>query len=131
MVIDTSAIMAILFGEPDAIRIIDAIEQDPNRLIGAPTLVEAGAVMLGRKGPGGVVALDALIQRMDIAVEPFSSGAADFARSAYARFGKGVGTPAVLNYGDCLSYGVSQALGQPLLFKGKDFSETDVGAVPY
>lgn len=131
MVIDTSAITAILFGEPDAIRIIDAIEQDPNRLIGAPTLVEAGAVMLGRKGPGGVVALDALIQRLDITVEPFSSGAADFARSAYARFGKGVGTPAVLNYGDCLSYGVSQALGQPLLFKGKDFSETDVSAVPY
>ncbi|MEP6507052.1 MAG: type II toxin-antitoxin system VapC family toxin, partial [Gemmatimonadales bacterium] len=111
MVIDTSAITAILFGEPAASRLIDAIEQDPNRLIGAPTLVEAGAVMLGRKGPGGVVALDALIQRLDITVEPFSIGAADFARSAYARFGKGVGTPAVLNYGDCLSYGVSQALG--------------------
>ncbi len=131
MIIDTSAVIAILFGEPEASRIIDAIEKDPARLIGAPTLVEVGAVMLGKKGPGGVVALDALIQRLEIAVEPFSPTASDFARSAYARFGKGVGSPAVLYYGDCLSYGVAQALGQPLLFKGEDFPQTDVAAVSY
>lgn len=129
MIIDTSALIAILFGEPDADGIVDAIEKDPARLIGAPTLVEVGAVMLAKKGPGGVVALDALIQRLDITVEPFSSSASDFARSAYARFGKGVGSPAVLNYGDCLSYGVAQALGEPLLFKGEDFPQTDVAAV--
>lgn len=131
MIIDTSALISILFGEPEADGIVDAIEKDPARLIGAPTLVEAGAVMLVKKGPGGVVALDALIQRLDITVEPFSPSASDFARSAYARFGKGVGSPAVLNYGDCLSYGVAQALGQPLLFKGDDFPQTDVPAVSY
>ncbi|MEO7501334.1 MAG: type II toxin-antitoxin system VapC family toxin [Gemmatimonadaceae bacterium] len=129
MIIDTSALIAILFGEPDADGIVDAIEKDPARLIGAPTLVEVGAVMLAKKGPGGVVALDALIQRLDITVELFSPSASDFARSAYARFGKGVGSPAVLNYGDCLSYGVAQALGEPLLFKGEDFPQTDVAAV--
>lgn len=131
MVIDTSALTAILFGEPEADRIIGAIEKDPRRLLGAPTLVEAGAVMLGKKGSGGVVALDALVQRLDITVEPFSESASDFARSAYARFGKAVGSPAVLNYGDCLSYGVAQALGQPLLFKGNDFAQTDIIAVGY
>ncbi|MEO8192749.1 MAG: type II toxin-antitoxin system VapC family toxin [Gemmatimonadales bacterium] len=131
MVIDTSAVIAILLGEPEANGIIDAIEKDAIRLIGAPSLVEAGAVMLAKKGAGGVVALDALIQRLDITVEPFSSSAADFARSAYARFGKGVGSPAVLNYGDCLSYGVAQTLGQPLLFKGDDFPQTDVPPVTY
>ena len=129
VVIDTSAIIAILFGEPEAERIIDAIEQDTVRLIGAPTLVEAGAVMLGKKGPGGVIALDALIQRLDITAEPFTTSAGDFARSAYARFGKGVGSPAVLNYGDCLSYGVAQSLSQPLLFRGADFTGTDVSPV--
>lgn len=131
MVIDTSALLAILFGEPEATRLIDAIDRDPTPLIGAPTLVEAGAVMLGKKGPTGAVALDALMQRLDITVEPFSETAADFARSAYSRYGKGVGGPAVLNYGDCLSYGVAQAMSQPLLFKGDDFPETDVLVASY
>ena len=131
MVIDTSALIAILFGEPEAGRFIAAIADDSTRLIGAPTLVEAGAVMIAKTGLTGSVALDALIQRLDLKVEPFSDTAADFARSGYAKYGKGVGSPSVLNYGDCLSYGVAQALSQPLLFKGDDFSRTDVPAAPY
>jgi ribonuclease VapC len=131
VVIDTSAILAILFDESEATRLIDAIDSDPVRAVGAPTLVEAGAVIVARKGSAGAVALDALMQRCDMTVEPISADAADFARSAYSRYGKGVGSPGVLNYGDCLSYGIAQALNQPLLFKGDDFSYTDVVVVKY
>jgi ribonuclease VapC len=60
-----------------------------------------------------------------------SPDAAAFSRSAYARFGRGVGSPSVLNYGDCLSYGIAMAVGESLLFKGDDFSKTDVASVPY
>jgi ribonuclease VapC len=131
VVIDTSAVLAILLDEPDATRLIDAIDADPVRAIGAPTLVEAGAVIVARKGSAGAVALDALMQRLDMTIEPFSAAAADFARSSYSQYGKGVGSPAVLNHGDCLSYGIAQALNQPLLFKGDDFNSTDVLVASY
>lgn len=131
MVIDTSAILALLLGEPEAAAMAKALSDDSARLVGAPTLVEAAAVMLNRKGNAGEVALDALLQRADITVVEMTPAAADSARDAYARYGKGVGTPPVLNYGDCLAYGVAMALGQPLLFKGSDFASTDVPAVPY
>jgi ribonuclease VapC len=129
MVIDTSALLAILFGEPEAEALVEAIASAATRLLGAPTLVEASAVMLARKGAQGEIALDALLQRLGIEVVPMSPEAAVFARSAYARFGKGVGSPGVLNYGDCLSYGVARATGEPLLFKGDDFPRTDLPAV--
>ncbi len=131
MVIDTSALIAILFDEPEAARLIRAIAAAPVAIVGAPTLVETGAVMLAKKGGSGGVALDALIQRLGITIEPMSYEAAEFARSAYGRYGKGVGSPGVLNYGDCLSCGVAQALGEPLLFKGDDFSRTDVLKAEY
>lgn len=108
-----------------------AIRLDETRKIGAPTLVECHAVMLAKKGKGGSVALDALLERLAIEVEPFSNDAADFARQAYSKYGKGIGLPAVLNYGDCLSVGVAQALGEPLLFKGDDFSKTSIDPVHY
>ncbi|MBA2670616.1 MAG: type II toxin-antitoxin system VapC family toxin [Gemmatimonadetes bacterium] len=131
MVIDSSALLAILLGEPEAQRLSSAIAADAARLVGAPTLVEAAAVMLGRKGPPGEIALDALLQRLNITVVPMSPDAAVSARSAYSRYGKGVGSPGVLNFGDCLAYGVAMALGEPLLFKGNDFDKTDVPAAPY
>jgi ribonuclease VapC len=131
MVIDASALIAILLGEPEAARMASAIAADPDRLVSAPTLVEAAAVMIGRKGPQGEIALDALLQRLDIRVVPFSADAANRARSAYRQYGKGVGSPSVLNYGDCLSYGAAMALGEPLLFKGDDFPRTDVPAAAY
>lgn len=129
MVIDTSALLAILFSEPEAAALLEAIVAGEPRLIGAPTLVEAAAVMAARKGPQGEVALDALLQRLDIDVIAMSPEAAAFARSGYARYGKGIGSPAVLNYGDCLAYGVARAAGEPLLFKGEDFARTDIEAV--
>lgn len=131
MVIDTSAVVAILLREPEAARLVDAIEADPNRFIGAPTIVEATSVMLARHGPQGNIALDALLQRLEIRVVPMSPAAASLARGAYARYGKGVGSPSVLNYGDCLSYGVAMALREPLLFKGDDFARTDVTVADY
>jgi ribonuclease VapC len=131
MVIDSSALLAILLDEPEARRMIAAIDAAPRRLVGASAAVEAAVVMLARKGPQGEIALDALMLALGIEVVPMQPTAVIGARSAYARYGKGVGAPAVLNYGDCLSYGVSADLGEPLLFKGDDFAATDVVAAEY
>lgn len=131
MIIDTSALLAILFAEEGHERMIDAIVAASMRRVGAPTLVEAAAVMLARKGPQGEVALDALLQRLGIEVVPMSAEAAQHARRAYGRYGRGVGTPASLNYGDCLAYGVAVANAELLLYKGEDFSATDVERALY
>ena len=92
---------------------------------------EPSIVMQARKGPGGEVALDALLRRLRVEVVPLDETGATLARLAYGRFGKGIGDPAVLNYGDCLAYGVAMARREPLLFKGDDFRATDVTPVPY
>lgn len=131
MVIDTSALLAILFAEPEADAMVRALAHDEHRLVGTPTLVEASAVMVARKGNAGEVALDALMERLDLTVVPMSLAAARLARLAYTRYGKGVGDPAVLNYGDCLAYGVAMAEREPLLCKGRDFTQTDVTIVAY
>ncbi len=131
MVIDTSALIAMLFSDSEAPRLVQAIAAAETRVVGAPTLVEAAAIMLAKKGSAGEVALDALLQRLSVDVVPMSVEAATAARSAYQRFGKGVGSPAVLNYGDCLAYGVAAAEGEPLLFKGDDFPKTDIVAAAY
>ncbi len=131
VVIETSALIAILLREPDATRLVQAVVEADRALVGAPSLVETAAVMLARKGPGGEVALDALLERLGIETIPFTEDAARLARLAYSRFGKGVGSTAVLNYGDCLAYGAAMAAGESLLFKGDDFSQTDVAAAKY
>ena len=131
MVIDTSALLAILLDEPDAERLVQAIIDAEVRQLGAPSMVEAAAVMLAKKGAAGEIALDALVQRLDIDIVLMSAEAASVARRGYRLFGKGVGTPGVLNYGDCLSYGIAMASGEPLLFKGADFSRTDVLVAVY
>lgn len=131
MILDTSALVAILLDEPDARDLIRAVAADDVRLVGSPTLVEAAAVMHAKKGPGGEVALDALLERADIRILPMSLAAARLARLAYGRFGKGIGDPGVLNFGDCLAYGVAMAEREALLFKGDDFSQTDVEVVEY
>ena len=126
MVIDSSALLSVLLDEDDSAALVDAMTADPVRHVGAPTLVEASSVLMSRKGPQGPIVLDALLHRLDIDVVPMTGEAAAFARAAYARWGKGVGSPGVLNYGDCLAYGVAMAEGERLLFKGDDFSCTDV-----
>lgn len=132
MVLDTSAVVAILLAEPEApaiVRVLAAATEPP--IIGAATLVEASAVMRARKGAGGEIALDALLERLGIQVQELTTDAARLARLGYARFGRGVGDPAVLNFGDCLSYGTAMALRRPLLSKGRDFTETDIEAARY
>lgn len=131
MLIDTSALVAILLSEPEASDLVRAILGADVRLVAAPSLVEASAVMLARKGSGGEIALDAMMERLHIDVCPMSEDAARLARLGYARFGKGVGSPGVLNYGDCLAYGVAMVAGEPLLFKGDDFPQTDVSVAVY
>ena len=131
MIIDTSALLAILLDEPESEALVRAIVASRSRSVGAATLVEAAAVMRARKGDAGEVALDALLERLSIDTRPLSADAAAVARQAYRRFGKGVGSPGVLDYGDCLAYGTAVAVGEPLLFKGDDFARTDIAAAPY
>jgi ribonuclease VapC len=131
MVLDTSAVLAILLGEPEAPSMLAAIHDAEGLVIGAPTFLEAAAVMRARKGSGGEIALDALMERLGVEIQDFSADALRLARLGYARYVKGVGDPAVLNFGDCFSYGTAMALRSPLLFKGSDFSSTDVEVAAY
>jgi ribonuclease VapC len=131
MVVDTSALLAILFAEPEAEAMVRALAADRRRLVGAATWVEASGVARARKGGAGEIALDALLERLGTEVVPVTAAGARLARLGYARFGKGIGDPAVLNYGDCLAYGVAMAEREPLLFKGEDFARTDVAVAVY
>lgn len=130
MVIDTSAIVAILGMEAEAARLAEAIESDTTRLISAATVVEAGLVIESRYGPAGGRELDLLISRAAMSVEPVTSEQADIAREAWRRFGKGRHS-AGLNLGDCFTYALAQTTGEPVLFKGDDFQQTDVSVVQY
>jgi ribonuclease VapC len=130
VVVDTSALVALLSMEPEARRIAAALESDPNRLISAATLVEAGIVIESRYGPAGARELDLLLAKAGFALEPVTAEQADVAREAWRRFGKGRHS-AGLNYGDCFSYALAKVKGESLLFKGEDFPHTDIAAVPY
>ncbi len=130
MVIDTSALLALLGLEPEAARLAAAIEADATRLVSAATLVEAGIVVESRYGPAGGRELDLLIAKATLHIEPVTAEHAELARDAWRRFGKGR-HPASLNYGDCFSYALARATGEPLLFKGDDFTQTDSAAVSY
>lgn len=130
MVIDTSALVAILSLEPEAARLAQAIEADPTRLISAATLLEAGIVMEARLGAAGGKELDLLVAKAGVVIEPLTADQASIAREAWRRFGKGRHA-AALNFGDCCSYALARATGEPLLFKGTDFANTDIAAVSY
>ena len=126
LVIDTSAIAAIVFGENDAERYADALSRHAGAvMIGAPTAVEAELVAHGRLGAPGAELMHAVLDRVSACVVTFDAALARIAVSAWERFGKGR-HPAQLNLGDCYAYAVSKQLDLPLLFKGNDFSQTDV-----
>ena len=125
MVLDTSAILAVLLNEPDADAFRRAIEADSVRLLSAANLVETAIVIEARVGEAGGRELDLLVQKAAIEVVAVDAGQADLARHAYRQFGKGRHA-AGLNYGDCFAYALSLSAGEPLLFKGDDFSKTDV-----
>ncbi len=126
MVLDTSALMAILFGEPESETFISLISQDSKRLLSASTALELMIVIESRKGEIGGRDLDLFLHRAKIDIVPFDGEQAELARIAWRRYGKGNGHPAQLNFGDCFAYALSKISGEPLLFKGNDFSETDV-----
>ncbi|MCB1033871.1 MAG: type II toxin-antitoxin system VapC family toxin [Acidobacteria bacterium] len=128
MVIDTSAILAILFGEPERGDFAEAIASAPTRLVGSVTALEAAVVVASRKGPAGSRELDLLFHQAGIDIVAFSEDHLRIARKAYEAFGKGR-HPASLNLGDCCSYALAKLSGEPLLFKGDDFSRTDIPSV--
>ena len=130
MVIDTSAVVAILRMEREAARLAEAIEADQNRLMSAATLVETGLVIESRYGAAGGRELDVLIAKAGLSIEPVTAEQADVAREAWRRYGKGRHA-AALNFGDCFSYALARTTGEPLLFKGDDFTQTDVSIVRY
>jgi len=125
MVIDTSALAAIFFHEPERDAFRNAIIAASSRLISAATVLEAGMVIEGRRGGGAGREFDLFIVRAQIQIVPIDAELADLARSAWRKYGKGR-HPAGLNFGDCFSYALAKATGEPLLAKGADFASTDV-----
>jgi ribonuclease VapC len=130
LVIDTSAAVAILRSEPVSPRLVDTLEAAADRRMSAAGLVEASVVMLSRYGEHGEKEVDLFMQRLRVDVVQVDPDHAEIARSAYRRFGKGR-HPAALNFGDCFSYALAIALGEPLLFVGTDFGRTDVEVAAY
>lgn len=131
IVADTSALIAVLQNEADAGRFASAIAEADLVLVSAASVAEAGIVMLNRHGPPGADKVRALIREAGLRVEDVTAEHADIAIEAYEAYGKGAptGGKANLNYGDCFSYALAKSTGLPLLFKGHDFSHTDVATV--
>jgi ribonuclease VapC len=127
MVIDSSAIVAIAFDEPEAADFEARIAGDPIRLISAATVLEAAMVIETRFGAAGGSELDLWLYRASVEIVAVDADQADIARRAWRRFGKGR-HPAGLNYGDCFAYALAATRQEPLLFKGRDFSQTDIPA---
>jgi ribonuclease VapC len=128
MVIDTSVLIAILLNEPEAEVFADAISAAPIRLISAVSALETAIVIEAKKGTMGSRLLDELLVAAQINIVAFDQNQFNLAREAYTRFGKGR-HPAALNFGDCCAYALARNSGEPLLFKGQDFSATDIEKV--
>jgi len=130
MIIDTSALVAILDQEPEADRIARAIAAASDRMLSAANLVEAGMVMQARRGDEGLRDLDLLLAKLKIEIIPFTAKQAEIARKAFRRYGRGR-HGAKLNFGDCFAYALANDEQAPLLFKGDDFGQTDVTVTHY
>lgn len=128
MVLDTSALLALLLDEPEAEEFRLAVEEDATRLVSAATLLETALVIEARKGDPGGRELDTLIQKAEVIIVPVEAEHVAEARRAYRRFGKGRHA-AGLNFGDVFAYALARVSGEPLLFKGDDFTKTDIARV--
>jgi ribonuclease VapC len=126
MVIDTSAIFAAIADEPDSTLYRDAITNARIRPISAITLLETRIVLSARLGAGALPVSDEILDRGRIVVVPFDRSLSAVAFDAFRRYGKGRGNPAQLNIVDCVAYALAKSRGLPLLFKGRDFAQTDV-----
>ena len=125
MVIDTSALIAILIGEPEAESFSRAITDDPKKLISAFNVLETGIVLEAKKGEAGGREFDLLLHRARIEIVSMNEDQMELARLAWRNYGKG-NHPAGLNIGDCCAYALAKYCGEPLLFKGNDFKQTDI-----
>jgi ribonuclease VapC len=128
MILDTSAVLAIVFGEPGFEIFVNAIAASPVCRISAASLVEASIVAESRIGDQGLRQCDSFFRASRISVEPVTEEQALLARQGYSDYGKGR-HPAGLNFGDCFAYALAKSTGEPLLFKGQDFSQTDIQSV--
>lgn len=126
MVIDSSAVIALLLAEPESTRFVDAIARAATRRMSAASYLEAAIVMTGRSGPPAHALLDRLISDLGIEIAPFTHEQATLAIEAFRRYGKGTGHAAGLNFGDCFTYALAKLTGEAVLFKGNDFSHTDL-----
>lgn len=125
MTIDTSALVAIVFGESGHLELVDRILEADHPRIGAPTLAEASLVLAARRGKPMAGLVEGLLEELGVAVVPFGEAEWKACREAFVRFGKGR-HPAALNFGDCLSYATAKVARDTLLFVGDDFSRTDI-----
>lgn len=129
MVVDSSALLAVLLGEPARDAVTKAMAQaDDGMRISAVNFVEASVVIETRKGPAGLLALDRLLEKAGIEIAAVDDKIAREARDAYRNFGKGR-HPAKLNLGDCFAYALAKVLGEPVLCTGRDFAKTDIPIV--
>jgi ribonuclease VapC len=128
MVLDTSAVLALLLNEPEAEAFRSAVADDETRLMSAATLLESALVIETRKGDAGGRELELLVHKAAIEIVAVDAEQVAEARRAYRRFGRGR-HPAELNFGDLFAYGLARTSGEPLLFKGSDFEKTDVRRV--
>ncbi|MET4782660.1 type II toxin-antitoxin system VapC family toxin [Glaciihabitans sp. UYNi722] len=126
MIIDSSALIAIVRTEPDAATLALAIAAAPRARISSANYLEASIVVDRTGDPVASRQLDELLREGSVTIEPFTAEQATLARQAYRDFGKGSGHPAGLNFGDCCAYALAKDLGEPLLYKGDDFVHTDV-----
>ena len=128
MIVDSSAIVAILRAEPDAARYATAIEAAPIRRISAANWLESAIVLSDPADPVTGRRFDEFVREAALRVEPVTAAQASIARDAYRDFGKGSGHPARLNFGDCFAYALATETGEALLFKGDDFGHTDLAS---
>jgi ribonuclease VapC len=129
MIVDTSAVIAILRNEPEAAACAQAIADASVRRISAVNFVETAAVIDGSRDPIASRRLDDLLREAQVVIEAVTQAQAGVARDAYRDFGRGSGHPARLNLGDCFSYALAKTIDEPLLFKGDDFAHTDIESV--
>lgn len=129
MIVDTSALIAILKNEPDADLYAEALSRSDRKRISAANFVEAAIVVDSNRDPILSRRLDDLMAIAGVEIEPVCQKQARLARAAYRDYGKGSGHGASLNYGDCFSYALAKVTGEELLYKGDDFTKTDLVSV--
>lgn len=130
MILDSSAVIAMMMAEPEGLRIEAALAKESACRLSAVSYFESSMILISRVGPDAVRDLDLVLQLLGVLIVPFTEGQARMAREAFRRYGKGR-HPAALNFGDCMAYALARETGEPLLFKGTDFSQTDVAVAAY